>query len=238
MTGEQPEKVAEFLHVAREAAWTNIERLIADGVSLFERERFPTAAFCGMTAIEEIGKLWWLIMASIPEAKVGAVIAELRNHPEKARMMAFSSLYVNSSADRRHGRDPVSGSVRTSGIILLARSGDWMRWRNACLYVDPRLKQRSVGTPDQLPQKEAAYYFISMAYEGLADAAWAPTGDPLGDFQWRDTDASAAASDRLLKELKGFMERHGGSLNLSSLDFLSCPDKYRQLAEVREKAKR
>jgi len=111
--------------------------LIKESVLLLEEGRYPGACFLAMTSIDEAGKLTVLRFFAhkraqelgIPELPAGdpkAIIGFLRDHSDKAAQAATWSFYVNSGADRRHGMNPKSGIVRTSGIILLVRSGNWM----------------------------------------------------------------------------------------------------------------
>lgn len=91
-----------------------------------------------MTAIEEAGKLAVLRFfangkteepgVAPQDVDVAALTEFLRDRPEKAREAVTSSLAMNAGADRRHGVHPRSGMHRTSGLILLVRSGQWMKY--------------------------------------------------------------------------------------------------------------
>jgi len=204
---------------------------------LFEKDAPPTACFLAMTAIEEAGKLPLLIVTTgwVREfigplveptpAWVRRVQQYLRGHPEKARQAAVWSLMVNGAADDRHGRHPDSGIHRTSGVILLVRSGRWMMLRNRCLYVDLPADRSEVVGPREAISPAHAYYMICMAHEVVAQQAMAA---------FDDLDASLPVEQTVLSQLEQFMSEWGSSVDVDALDFLADPEPLRQEAERRE----
>lgn len=200
-----------------------------------------------MTCIEEAGKLQILRMVQGDATKVllardtelapppttttvdvVAIDNFLRDHSQKALQGAASSLLVNAGADRRHGKDDVSGMRRTSGIALLARSGHWMSIRNACQYTDISLQRGSSTSPSEAISSSHAYYFICMGFEILAEQAEAGFESGFGsdeaiDF-WNDR----------LRDLRAYMDAAHPHVDLSTLDFLCNPAPLEKAAERRE----
>lgn len=134
--------------------------------------------------------------------------------------MANLSLFLNKEADKRHGTHPISGVQRTSGIILLVHSKNWMKLRNSCLYTDVNLNTKTVNDPLSIG-REHAYYFICMAFEGLIEQSFLTPGcqnDEVKAFN---------ESVKLQKKLETFMFENATSVD--ELDFLQNPDFYRKL---------
>jgi AbiV family abortive infection protein len=178
LTAEQ----IQTIKLARQKTIENAWQLLQNAVQLFEGKQYALACFLAMTTIEEIGKLFVLQFAQgdllkivnqstikPPKLDLRKLGRFLRSHLEKAIQAAAVSLYINAGADRRHGIHPISGMHRTSGVILLARSGRWMDIRNACLYTDLDLTASLASSPDDVIRREHAYYFICMAFEVLAE---------------------------------------------------------------------
>jgi AbiV family abortive infection protein len=217
---------ADFVFKSMEKVYSNIRALIDDAVLLYKKSQFPRASFCAMTAIEETGKLWILSLQHMKATTNGNYKPDsqkltkiLTDHTGKALQMAVHSLFINAGADRRHGMHPKSGIHRSTGVVLLARSGEWMEWRNKCCYVDVDFStSKSEGCQDAI-DKSIAYYFICMAYEGLAEV----------------TDAEVWLE--VLDELNEFMKLYGKEAELDKLDFLANSDKYEKLALSRKTRK-
>lgn len=176
------DKQVEAIRIAREKTLSNAWQLLQNAVHLFETKQYALSCFSAMTAIEESGKLFVLQIIQgdsmkilyegirvPPEPNISALQRFLRNHVEKAIQAAAMSLYINEGADRRHGINSESGMHRTSGVILLARSGKWMEVRNACLYTDLNLIDDVALAPKDVITPEHAYYFICMAFEVVAE---------------------------------------------------------------------
>ena len=213
--GQGDMTVSETLQLARKKTITNAWQLLQTAVELLEQEQYVIACFLAMTTIEEAGKLFVLQLAQgdvfkalgvqsgqPPQPNTKALDRFLRNHVEKALQAAAWSLYINTGADRRHGIHPVSKLHRTSGVILLARSGRWMNIRNACLYTDINLASNSTSSPSDFITREHAYYFICMGFEILAEQASSGFGN---SFESSDSgtisfwQGFAAASMKLLE---------------------------------------
>jgi AbiV family abortive infection protein len=169
------DKFAATLESARGKILYNAHDLIKLAVKMFEQESYPVSCFLAMTSIEEIGKLiLFRPMLECPDdstIEVKGLNKIIRNHIDKAITSAAWSLYINAGADRRHGTHPLSKIHRTSGVILLARSGRWMNIRNSCLYIDVNLSKFTSSSPKEVISREHAYYFICMAFEILAEHA-------------------------------------------------------------------
>lgn len=178
LTDEQ----VQIIKLARQKTINSAWQLLQNAVQLFEKKQYALACFLAMTTIEEVGKLFVLQLIQGDLLKIVNARATrpaepdlkelqrfLRSHLEKAIEAAAVSLYVNTGADRRHGIHPKSGMHRTSGVILLARSGRWMHIRNACLYTDLDLTVSLASSPDDVITPEHAYYFVCMAFEVLAE---------------------------------------------------------------------
>ncbi len=199
------EATRNTIQLARKKAIDNSWQLLQTAVGLFEREQYSTSCFLGMTTIEEVGKLPVLQLMQGDVFRVLGVPSEqlplldprqldkfIRSHLEKALQAAARSLYINAGADQRHGVHPTSRLHRTSGVVLLARSGQWMNIRNACLYTDIDLTSASTTSPADRITREHAYYFISMAFEVLAEQASSGFGnsfesaDPETMKFWQD----------------------------------------------------
>ena len=234
--------VRKTLRLSREKTIINAWQLLQTAIGLFEQDQYPIACFLAMTAIEEVGKLFILLMAQgfkeldiqvEPPADLNERQLDkfLRNHLDKAVEAAAQSLFINAGAVRRHGVHPASGMHRIDGVVLLARSGRWMDIRNGCLYTDVNLVSKSTSSPSDFITREHAYYFICMGFEVLAERAESGfCSTPL------DHDMSKGIKfwqDRL-RDLKIFMERWSSTVNLNQLDFLANPDPLRQEAEKRE----
>jgi len=171
-----------IIKLARENTINNAWYLLRTAVDLFEHKQYTLSCFLAMTAIEETGKLFVLQMIQGDllrilykdinrplEPNLRELQKFLKSHLGKAIQAASVSLYINEGADRRHGIHPKSGIHRTSGIILLARSGRWMEIRNSCLYTDLDLINNLASTPEHMITPEHAYYFICMAFEVIAE---------------------------------------------------------------------
>jgi len=236
--------VRKTLRLAREKTITNAWQLLETAVQLFEQEQYATACFLAMTAIEEVGKL--LVLRVVqgdalesfggqlelpPELDTKELDKFLRDHLDKALQAAAWSLYINAGADRRHGVHPVSGIVRTSGVVLLARSGRWMDIRNACLYTDVDFASNSAFSPSDFVSREHAYYFICMGFEVLAEQAESGLGF---DFEGRDGTRSFQFWQDRLGDLERFMKRWSTTVDVDRLDFLANPEPLRREAEKRE----
>jgi len=175
----------ETVRLARKRTITNAWKLLQTAVELFEQENYPHSCFLAMTAIEEVGKLILLSLIQTVEILEPAAAINskpfnksIRDHIKKSILAAAHSLYINAGADRRHGIHPISRMHRTSGVILLARSNQWMNIRNSCLYIDVNLDSKSVFSPDII-SREYAYYFICMGFEVIAENAEAGFGSVL-----------------------------------------------------------
>ncbi len=184
------ETARSTIRLARMKTIDNAWHLLQTAIDLFEREHYPPACFLGMTTIEEAGKLpiFQLMQGdalrvlgvgpdhlSLPSGK--DLRKFTRSHLDKALQAAAWSLYINAGADRRHGIHPTSQMHRTSGVILLARSGLWMVIRNGCMYSEIDLASDLARAPSDLITREHAYYFICMAFEVLAEQATSGLGN-------------------------------------------------------------
>lgn len=135
--------------------------------------------------------------------------------------MANWWLNINAAADRRH-EVALSGVCRTSGVVLLVCSGKWMEIRNACLYTDINFKNILVLSPEKIGICHA-YYFICMAYEGLAEQTESGFGSNI--------EGTEAVEEwvRLGNEIVEFIENN--YTNVDELDFINNASTYRDLAE-------
>lgn len=227
---KQSSTVHETLYLAREKTITNAWRLLKTAIDLFEQEQYPVACFLAMTSIEEIGKLINLRAIQIDQEEsnldTNKLNKILRNHLKKAFQAAAWSLYINFGADQRHGFH------RTSGIVLLARSGRWMNIRNKCLYTDVNLVDNATSCPIDIISREYAYYFICMGFEVLAEQAESGFGSAR---EGRNVKKSHKFLEDRLNDLKKFMEQFSSTVDLDKLDFLANPEKLQKEAENREK---
>ena len=236
--------IGKTLRLAREKTITNAWQLLKTAVQLFEQKQYATACFLAMTSIEEVGKLLVLRLVqgdaleafgsqleAPPELDTKELDSFLRDHLDKALQAAAWSLYINAGADRRHGIHPVSGIVRTSGVVLLARSGRWMYIRNRCLYADIDFASNTASSPSDFVTREHAYYFICMGFEALAEQAESGLGF---DFEGRDGTSSFQFWQDRLRDLERFMKRWSTTVDVDRLDFLANPEPLRREAEKRE----
>jgi len=238
-----PNKTSKPLQFTREKIISNAWQLLKNSIKLYEQKEYPIATFLAMSAIEEIGKL--LILPLPPfegnglepvyefDAKKNRKI--IRDHLAKAILAAGSSLCINAGADRRHGIHPESKILRSSGVILLARSGRWMKIRNSCLYTDGIFTPDKISSPSDSIFCEHAYYFICMGFEILAEQAEMGYGfsvendnTPKGIEFWKAR----------LNDLEKFMERWSDTINLDRLDFLANPEPLRKEATKKVKKAR
>ena len=233
--------IRETLRLAREKTITNAWELLKSAVKFFEQERYATSCFLAMTAIEETGKLFVLQLAQgdivktfgdpPSELNTNNLNKFLRDHLDKTFQAAADSLFINASADRRHGVHPISGVHRTSGVVLLARSGRWMEIRNACLYTDINFVSNSVSSPSEFITREHAYYFICMGFEVLV----AQTDSGLGSsLEGVNESKSLQFREDRINDLKKFMERLASTVNIDKLDFLSNPEPLRKETRKRK----
>lgn len=236
--------VRKTLRLAREKTITNAWQLLETAVQLFEQEQYATACFLAMTGIEEVGKLFVLRLVQgdtlevcggqlecPPELDTKQLDSFLRRHLDKALQAAAWSLYINAGADRRHGVHPVSGIHRTSGVVLLARSGRWMSIRNGCLYTDVDFASNSALSPSDLITREHAYYFICMGFKVLAEQAESGLGS---DFEGRDGTRSFQFWQDRLGDLERFMKRWSTTVDVDRLYLLANPEPLRKEAEKGE----
>jgi AbiV family abortive infection protein len=233
---ERTDAVGASLRMWRSKILENALLQLRGARGLLEKGNFPVACLLSMTAIEEAGKLPILIVTADRVRKlIGAdeptskwlrrVQRYLRDHPEKARQAATWSLMINAGADRRQGTHPGSGISRTSGVILLVRSGQWMALRNSCLYVDLSASRSEVVSPREAVTMAHTYYMICMAHEVVAGQATAA---------FDDVASGLSVEDKVLSELEQFMTERGSSVDVDSLDFLANPWPLRREAERRE----
>jgi AbiV family abortive infection protein len=229
-------ELSDALQAWREGILRNALSQIREARTQFERRSFPTACFLAMTAIEEAGKLaLQVVTADWARRRIGVgqpseewvrrVQRYVRSHPEKARQAAVWSLMINSGADRRQGIHPISGMTRTSGVILLVRSGRWMSLRNTRLYVDLHVNRLHVVSPVEAITPAHAFYMACMAHEVVAQQATAA---------FEDLPEGPSVEATVLSELQEFMGQAGSSVDVDSLDFLADPQPLREEAERRE----
>lgn len=236
------EELKSVIRQSRHKILDNCLSLLGESLQFFENDRYPRACFLAMTAIEEAGKLavlrfvahkrLELLGVRDPSIIEGVKIVQyLRDHESKAREAAAWSLYINAGADRRHGIHPRSGMHRTSGVILLVRSGRWLKLRNACLYVDLDVAEPATTSPIDTVCKPHAYYMICMAHEIIAEQADAAIEEQVGGDMapWLDFEQAR------IKELRAFMERYASSVAVDDLNFLAEPDRLREEAAQRGK---
>lgn len=245
----------ETLRLAREKTIANSWKLLQTAVDLFEKEQYTVACFLAMTSIEESGKLFLMRLAQgedlvslgfpEPSPDFKKLTNFLRKHNEKAIRAAFDCLYINSGADRRQGVHPLNGMHRTSGIILLGRSNDWMIIRNSCLYTDVNLTSNLSPSPLESINREHAYYFICMGFEILAENAESGLGsliERLGNVSVSSDKVNSHKEslkfwqDRI-RDLEAFMEKWSKTVDIDQLDFLKNPEKYQDKAEKFESNK-
>lgn len=213
---ELTDEQVQTIKLARQKTIENAWQLLQNAVQLFERKQYALACFLAMTTIEEVGKLFVLqlvqgdllkivnahaIKPAEPDLK--ELLRFLRSHLEKAIQAAAVSLYVNTGADRRHGIHPKSGIHRTSGVILLARSGRWMNIRNACLYTDLDLAVGLASSPEDAITPEHAYYFICMAFEVIAEQSSSGFGNSFESGDPETTQFWQGLASDLAKLIKG-----------------------------------
>lgn len=236
--------VKETIRLARQTTILNAWQLLQTAVGLFENNQYSTTCFLAMTSIEELGKLFILqmvqgdVIRGLSDLDLEAVLPEkfdsrnlksfLRNHLEKAVQAAATSLYINSGADQRHGVDHQSNITRTSGVILLARSGRWKTLRSNCLYTDINFDSKTTSSPVEVISREHAYYFICMGFEILAEQAEAGLGS-IGESP-NVVKSTQFWQDRR-RELESFIVRWSSTVNLDKLDFLANPDSLREDAD-------
>ena len=216
----------DAIRLVRRKTINNAWQLLQNAVKLFVTKQYPLACFIAMTTIEEVGKLFILQIIQgdllkiveenvkqVPEPDSGKLRHFLRNHLEKAIQAAAVSLYVNVGADKRHGIHPKSGLHRTSGVILLARSGRWMNIRNACLYSDLDLSANLASCPEDAITPEHAYYFICMAFEIIAEQSSSGFGN---SFESSDPETLRFWKE-LASGLKDFVEEGPGDIDVLKL---------------------
>jgi len=210
---------------AREKTAENSLNLIKKSIKLFESNEYEISCFLAMTAIEEAGKLSQMKLFSIfgTEDEYKKLEQFLRNHIDKVVEAAVQSLYINSAADRRHGHHPENKMSLTTGIIFLARSKEWMKIRNSCLYTDVKFESKNVIVPSENISKEHAYYFICMALEILAEQAESAYGSSVED---RDTSKSYKFLNYCINILNEFMDKWKDSVDVYQLDFLKNPNNF------------
>lgn len=244
------DEIRSTIGLARRKIITNAWSLLQTALTLYNDRRYPAACLNAMTCIEEAGKLQILRMVQGDATKVlvardtelgpppttttvdvAALDDFLRDHSQKALQGAVSSLFVNAGADRRHGKDDVSGMHRTSGIALLARSGHWMSIRNACQYTDISLQRRSATSPGEAISPSYAYYFICMGFEILAEQAEAGIESGFG------SDEAIDFWNERLRDLRAFMDSDHPQVDLSTLDFLRNPAPLEKKAAERRETK-
>jgi AbiV family abortive infection protein len=178
-----------FLNDSRKKVIENAHELLNDALLLYRNFRFPRATLCAMTCIEECGKLVMLrrfCISKNPKELQESNMSEFnnfqRNHTEKTLSLSFETFFINAGTDRRQG-EYNNKTLRTSGIVLLAKYGKWMHWRNSCSYTDINIRRTVSKIPNIEITKETAYYFICMAYEAIAECAEAGYGP---DFEMKD----------------------------------------------------
>lgn len=222
-----PEKNEEddIIIEAREKTAENSFNLINKSIKLFENEEYEISCFLAMTSIEEAGKLFQMKVFSLFGANDDYKSLEkfLRNHIEKVIEAAVQSLFINSAADRRHKKHPDNNTFITNGIIVLARSKEWMKVRNSCLYTDVRFELKNVIVPSESILKEHAYYFICMALEILAEQAESAYGSSV---EGRDPSKSYDFLHDCLNTLTEFMDKWKNTVDIYQLDFLRNPENF------------
>ncbi len=244
-------ELADALDAARRATFDVARHHLRQATSSFDSGDFALSCFMAMTCIEEAGKSSILDFGRVamgvamsggdPQAEASTTAKPgtrklqylLRNHTEKARQAATAALYVNAGADGRHGTHPVSGIHRTGGVVLLARSRQWMAIRNACLYVDFDLDSGCVKTPSTEITPALAHYMVTMAHEVVAECAYHGVG-PI-ETSAKEWDEVYEVEEATLRDLDEFVRSTldvGAEVDL--LWFLADPAPLRKEADLRD----
>lgn len=152
----------ELILKLRKATYINAKRLISDARLLCEKERFQSAAFLAITAIEECGKLH---LAAIMTSKNNndkldnQLLNWLRKHDKKQLNSFISALPKSNSGEK------ITPNI--SKLWELGADSKLMPIRNNCLYTDFDKTKEEVYSPHTSISKDDAFFFIETAYEIL-----------------------------------------------------------------------
>lgn len=150
----------------RENIFANAKRLLFDAEILYENCSFPSSVFLAISSIEEIGKLYLMLIAHFENKK-----GEL----DFKKYFGRRGLFTNH--DKKHlnsfmvavSKTPQGKKItkNISTLWELVADGKLMTIRNNSLYLDIDLKKNILLIPQTQLCKKDAYFFIETAYEGL-----------------------------------------------------------------------
>lgn len=159
MMADQIDVNQSFFLSLRKSIFANAKRLLFDSEKLFKEGSFPSAAFLAITSIEEIGKLYDVLIAHHKINKGKFNIKEFydrfRNHKMK-HLSSFTKAIQSTKISKKISR-----------LWELIADNRLMTIRNNCLYEDVDILKEIISSPSATLSRDEAYYFIETAYEVL-----------------------------------------------------------------------
>lgn len=150
----------------RENIFANAKRLLFDAEILYKKHSFPSSVFLAISSIEEIGKLYLMLIAHLENKKGGL---------DSKKYFGRRGLFTNH--DKKHLNSFIVAVSKTSQgkkitkniskLWELVADGKLMTIRNNSLYLDVDLKKNVLIIPQSELNKKDAYFFIETAYEVL-----------------------------------------------------------------------
>lgn len=193
-----------LLLLLRKSIFANAKRLLFDSEKLFNEGSYPSAAFLAITSIEEIGKLYDVLIAyhKINENKFDAkeFYSRFRNHKMK-HLSSFTKAI-----------EPAKISKNILHLWEIITDDKLMTIRNNCLYEDVDVLKETISSPSSKLTRNEASYFIETAYEVLLSQIDSAFGHFwIDESQNIDRDKSEIELSMLSARLIDFRDRKNKS---------------------------
>lgn len=145
-----------------DAAADHVAALIEDSYTLYCRERFATATFLSITAIEEAAKLHVGVFSDGTHRDKGKKSNAFRSHLSKHRLAAMPTVAMGTRLNE------ALGTKEVSRLINAMQKGRLVNKREASLYFESRGK--SLIFPSDRISKQDARGLLLLAVEVFDDA--------------------------------------------------------------------
>jgi AbiV family abortive infection protein len=142
----------------------NSKRLLDESKTLYEQKMYATSTFLSITALEELGKTYLCFTSEWGKEKVSEedfkVFSKRFSDHEIKELNGLLGWYIQQYANRQQILPQ-----NISKLWELIADGNLLRKRNACLYVDYNLEEKSALVPSENIKQEEAKYFLKTVQE-------------------------------------------------------------------------
>ena len=189
---------------------------LSDGaIDLWQKKAYLIACFLSITALEEVGKLLFIILAkNITKAEICRVLTK---HPEKQLIAVFGLLNVNDHATRYLGHNMINE------LMEMVRSKKLFKIRNNCLYC--LVNENRIFATKDLVNKRTAKNIICACLEAIAEG---------GDLAYGGTKKGTKIWQKLLLRSEKFIKSiyKNRPLPLRKKDNNEQRNKFKQFIEL------